>query len=272
MTWNARNLYDNIAGNCANYCPYEPKPAPTAAQYQQKVTSTAGMLAKLGGDVVMLQEVENQSVLDKLAADPALATLQYEYRYLLPGNDPRGINIAFMSRYPVEPPITHKDDQFTNYLAPAEVYKFTRDALEVHMYHRGKHLAFIGVHLKAKATPDDPSKRLAEAQQARAIADNVLKGDPSAYLWVLGDFNDTPGSPPILAIQDGRTGPTFDDAANNVAAADRYSYTYNTSRELIDHLFAAPGASQRIEAKSVSIPHDKTDSDHAPIAATYQVP
>jgi endonuclease/exonuclease/phosphatase family metal-dependent hydrolase len=272
VTWNVHDFYDNITGNCANYCPYEPTPTPTAALYQQKITSTAGILAKLAGDVVMLQEIENIGVLDKLAAAPALASLQYKYRYLLPGNDPRGINLAIMSRYPVEAPITHKDDQFTNYLAPAEVYKFTRDALEVHMYHRGRHLAFIGVHLKAKATPDDPSRRLAEAQQARAIADYILKNDPSAYVWVLGDFNDTPSSAPVLAIQDGKTGPKFDDAPDNLAAADRYSYTYNNSKQLIDHLFAAPTASQRIDNQSVTILHDKTDSDHAPVAATYQIP
>ena len=272
VTWNVHDFYDNIKGNCANNCPYEPDPPPTASAYQSKVNSTAAILAKLAGDVVMLEEVENVSVLDKLATAPALASLQYQYRTLLPGNDPRGINIAFMSRYPIKDAFSHKDDQFTREDAPAQVYKYTRDALEVHLLHRGEHLVFVGVHFKAKSTPDDPDRRIAEAQHSRAIAEYVLKGDPSAYVWILGDFNDIPGSAPVLAVQDGKAGPKFVDATDSVPAPDRYSYQYNNQKQLIDHMFASPGPAQRIDAASVTILHDKTDSDHAPVAATYQVP
>jgi predicted extracellular nuclease len=220
----------------------------------------------------MLQEIENLGVLDKLAASPALAPFQYQYRTLLPGNDPRGINIGFMSRYPVKDAYTHRNDTFTREDVPGQVYKYTRDALEVHMIHEGKHLVFIGVHFKAKAAPDDPDRRLAEAQHSRTIADTILQGDPSAYLWVLGDYNDTPGSMPVLAVQDGKYGPKYEDAANYVPVVDRYTYKYAGQKQLIDHLFASPGPAQRIDSSSVTILHDPSDSDHAPIAATYQVP
>lgn len=56
VTWNVHDFYDNVLGNCANNCPYEPNPAPTASAYQQKVNSTAAILAKLAGDVVMVEE------------------------------------------------------------------------------------------------------------------------------------------------------------------------------------------------------------------------
>ncbi|MBI5535475.1 MAG: endonuclease/exonuclease/phosphatase family protein [Deltaproteobacteria bacterium] len=272
VTWNVWALYDNVPGNCANNCPYEPTPAPSASDYQAKINSTASLLSKLAGDVVMLEEVENTAVLDKLASTPALASFNYQYRTLLPGNDPSGKNMAFMSRYPVDNVYSHKDDQFTREDAPAKVYRYTRDALEVHMTYRGKHVVLIGVHLRSKADPDDPDKRLAEAQHARAIADFALQGDPSAYVWILGDFNDLPGSPPVLAVQTGKAGPNFSDATELVAAPDRYSYVYNGKKELIDHLFANPGAAQRIDAQSVFISHEASDSDHAPVAATYQVP
>lgn len=269
VTWNVHDFYDNIAGNCG--CKEEPTPK-SSNEYQQKISSVAGVLSKLGADVVMLQEVENAGVLDKLAADPALASSQLQYRYLFPGNDPRGINIGFMSRYPVKSATSHQDDQFTREDKPAAVYRYTRDALEIRMDHRGKQLVFFGVHFKAKSDPDDPDKRLAEAQYTRKLADNALKNDPSAYVFILGDFNDTPASPPFMAVQNGNSGPQFDAVAGYAPVSDRYTYTYGGQKVLIDHLFASPSPAMRLDKSSVTITHSTLPSDHAPIAATFQVP
>ena len=270
VSWNVHDLFDNIAGNCD--CAYEPLPPPTANEYDQKIASVAGVLSKLDGDVLMLQEVENEGVLDKLASSSALASSQYQYRHVLPGNDPRGINIAFMSRYPTTGAFSHKDDQFTREDNPSEVYRYTRDALEVHMQHRGKHLVFLGVHFKAKSNPDDPDKRLAEAQYTRKLADNLLNSDPSCYVFVLGDFNDTTGSPPFLAVQNGMNGPPYVDAAGFAPAADQYTYIYSGQHQLIDHLFASSSAALRLDKSTVAITHGSLPSDHAPVSATFQVP
>ncbi len=271
VSWNAHNVYDNISANCGSYCPYEE--TVSLSDYQEKVSDIAATLAKLAGDVVILQEVENPAVLDKIATSSALSSLNYKHRHLEFGNDPRGINIALLSRYPVDSVISHKKDQFTQMDNPGEIYRYTRDALEIHMTYRGKHVVIFGVHFKAKLDPDDPEKRLAEAQHVRALADNTLQNYPTAYVWILGDFNDDEGTPPVNAVQKGRNGPNFVDAMMSLSAGDRYSYIYSGDKILIDHLFASPNAAARLQSGTVKIDHTSSvPSDHDPIAATYLVP
>jgi endonuclease/exonuclease/phosphatase family metal-dependent hydrolase len=270
VTWNVHDFYDDVAGNCQCTLNTEDFMSPSALS--TKVSSVSQTLAGLAGDVVMLQEVENIGVLDKLASSSALASLQYQYKAIFAGNDPRGINIGFLSRYPIQGAYSHKDDKFTREDSPGQVYVYARDALEVHLDYRGKHLAFIGVHFKAKTDGDDPDRRLAEAQHSRKIADAILQNASGSYVWVLGDFNDTPGSAPFLAVQNGLAGPLFDDAGGYVGTADRYTYTYGGQKQLIDHVFASPTPAGRIDKSSIKIVHGQLPSDHAPVAATYQVP
>jgi endonuclease/exonuclease/phosphatase family metal-dependent hydrolase len=269
VTWNVHDLYDDVAGNCD--CQFES--TPKTADYQAKIDAVSKALASLAGDVAMLQEVENAAVLDKLATSPLLAPLGYKTRVMYRGNDPRGINIAFLSKLPIDGAYSHKDDKFTRVDLPAYLYQYTRDALEVHMTVRGQTLVFFGVHFKAKSDPDDPDRRLAEAQHTRQLADAALKADPSAYVWVLGDFNDAIDSPPYTAVRDGVAGPAFLDAGTKVAAADRWTYSYQGNKVMIDHLFASPGPTARLDDKSATVTHDKNQpSDHAPVAATFLVP
>ena len=269
VSWNAHNVYDDKSGTCGG-CQYEE--VETTADYNSKVNSVAGTLKTLAGDVVFLQEIENMSVLDKLAATGSLASLNYQYRYLIPGNDPRGINIAFMNRYPVDGVATHKNDQFTKYGA-GTIYRYTRDALEVHMTYRGKRLVLFGVHFKAKLDPDDPDRRLAEAQHTRALADAAQANDPYAYIWITGDFNDDVGTDPYKAVAAGKNGPVFADVLLNLPASDRWSYKYDGDKMLIDHMFASPAANARLQSGTVKIMHDTgVNSDHDPVAATFMVP
>jgi len=277
VTWNVHDFYDTISGNCTQCMPGL-ETVSTAVAFQQKLSATTQQLAKLAGDVVMLQEIENAGVLDKIAQSSALASLKYQYRYLFPGNDPRGINIGLMSRYPVDTAASHKDDSFTRVDRPTTAFRYARDCLEVHMTYHGTHVALLGVHFKAR--PDDADqvdRRLAEAQHTRAIADLISQADPSAYLWVLGDYNDDDGAPAYLAVQNGQAGPTYVDAASVIPKLQRYSYVYNSVRQLIDHMFASPDPASRLDPASVLLPHDSTSSndtpsDHDPIAATYLMP
>ncbi len=273
VTWNAHDLYDDIADNC-DRCPYyDATQTPSTAEYATKVDGVVKTLAKLGGDVVFLEEVENQAVLDRIAASPELAGFNYQTRLLVRGNDPRGVNIGLLSRIAVDRFLSHRTDRFTNMDQPTTLHRFARDALEVHMTVRGKPVTFIGVHFKAKVQPDDPDQRLAEAQRSREIADELLKADEGAYVFILGDFNDYPGSAPLVAVRDGRSKLEFRNAAESLPQEQQYSYTYSGNRQLIDHLFASPAAAARLNKDSVVIVHDKgVPSDHDPVAATYTVP
>ncbi|OQB10289.1 MAG: Endonuclease/Exonuclease/phosphatase family protein [Deltaproteobacteria bacterium ADurb.Bin207] len=273
VSWNCWNLFDDVLGNCVGYCPYEDKL--TTTQYKNKIAAIAKTLRVLDGDIVLLQEVENIGILDTLVQHKDLADMGYQTRHLLPGNDPRGINIGLLSRVPVDDYISHKSDKFTRIDNPAYVYQFARDAVEIHLTYRGHKVGIVGVHFKARINDDDPDRRVAEAQQARAIADNILAADPNTYVFVMGDFNDTPGTDTYAAVRNGPTPQSlvFEHAMSSIPSAERYSYVYGKDKQLIDHILASPNAGARLDPDSAVILHDATAaSDHHPLAATYTVP
>src|SRR5262245_55965398 len=89
--WNMHNFYnDNNDSNT---------PAPTdeiiltTAQYQQKRQAIAAVIKPLDPDIIVVAEVEHQSILDDLNADLGNA---YAERVLIEGNDPRGVDVGAM--------------------------------------------------------------------------------------------------------------------------------------------------------------------------------
>src|SRR5690606_12033924 len=68
-------------------------------EYSRRLTKLAETIrSELGApDVLAVQEVENARVLEDLLARPELEALGYQYA-ILPGVDPRGINVGFLHR------------------------------------------------------------------------------------------------------------------------------------------------------------------------------
>lgn len=61
-----------------------------------------------GPDILVLVEVENDKVLSRLNRQ-ALSAAQYQSQILVEGPDPRGIDMAMLSRFPTEgPPVLHR--------------------------------------------------------------------------------------------------------------------------------------------------------------------
>lgn len=270
VSWNTLNFYDDKPGTCGG-CAFEE--VLSKSEYETKVAGIAKGLAELDGDVVLLQEVENKDVLAALVQHPLLKDKGYTTRELVVGNDPRGINIALLSRAPVDAFISHKDDKFTRIDDPAYVYQFARDAVEIHMTYRGKHVGIVAVHFKARINDEDPNRRVAEAQHARAIADDIMVQDPEAYVFVIGDFNDTPGTDTYTSVRDGTNGVTFVHAMASLPSEEQYSYQYGADKQLLDHILANPKANARLNPDTAVILHDDSlASDHSPLAATYTVP
>lgn len=272
VTWNTKRFYDDVSGNCEN-C-YMGETVERSSDYRSKLAIVAGALARLEGDVVMLQEVENKKVLNDLADHGQLASLGYSVRDLIVGNDPVGLNIGVLSRVPIDKLVTHKDDRFTVLEAPEKIYKYARDALEVHLRLRGEHVVIIGVHFKSR-TNDEPDRRLAEAQHTRGIADKLLAANADTRVLIAGDYNDEPGSDAYLAVRNGLHGPAFINAAESLPVDQRYTYEYGNDRQMIDNIMASPNADDRRIRESVTILHDsslRAASDHHPVAASYMVP
>ena len=247
----------------------------SAADYSKKRVTIGAELKALNGDIVMLSEVENKAILDDLNTSELGGV--YGTTYLIQGNDPRGIDVGLLSKITPDTIVSHKDDVFVKVGTNGPQYRYSRDCLEVHFTFNKRKLIVLGVHFKAKAAPDDPDKRLAEAQHTRKIADDLRALEANAAILVLGDFNDTPGSKPYNAVT-GAAPQLFVDSADSVPAAQRYSYDFSGKLELIDHQMANPALHAMLDPTSVVLAHAKNvddsskyASDHAPIKATYLV-
>jgi endonuclease/exonuclease/phosphatase family metal-dependent hydrolase len=242
----------------------------TTAEYVAHRKAVGAVLNEINTDIVVLTEVENKAVLDDLNTTELGG--KYIATSLIDGNDYRGIDIGVLSKYPIDSVVSHKDDLFPLNGTQGPNYIFSRDCVEIHIQFNGRKMVFLGSHFKAKSN-DDPIKRLAEAQRTRAIANSLAKADPSRAIMIVGDFNDTPGSAPYLAVVgDGAT--KFTDVSLSIPIGDRWSYDYQGKLELIDFQIVNPVLAPMVDTKSVAIRHAtnvEAASDHSPVIATYMV-
>ena len=264
LEWNTHNFFDDKNNSSA---PEET--VVSAAEYQQHVTAVSKIIGEFDPDIAILSEIENEEVL--AALDDALGG-KYPEHQLIEGNDPRGVNIAALSKTSFSSVVSHAGETFTQNGLPAPSYQFARDAVEYHLTKNGRNVVFIGVHFRSKGPPDDANKRLAEAQHARSIADGIAAADPTAAIGILGDFNDLPDSDPWKAIA-GNDG-AYTDAPSYVTDADRWTFDFQNSHELIDHVMMNATMNTLVDKAAQKIRHGSdvdAASDHAPIITTLQV-
>jgi endonuclease/exonuclease/phosphatase family metal-dependent hydrolase len=270
VEWNTHNFFDSIVN------PATPSETVlSAADYASKRKTIGAALKGLDGDIVVLTEIENKAILDDLNKSELGGA--YSQTILIEGNDSRGIDVGVLSKITADSVVSHKDEYFTLKGTNGPQYRFARDCLEVHFTVNQRELILLGVHFRAKSAPDDPDKRLAEAQHARQIADDLHTKRPGAGILILGDFNDTPDSPPYVAVV-GAAPDLFVDSADVVPIGERYSYDYQGKLELIDHQMANPRLAAMLDPTHVVLLHgskiddgSKFASDHSPFKATYQV-
>lgn len=260
-TWNVQNLFDDQMDGAM----FED----TDPQWEEHVADIAAVLNVLDADVVVLQEVEHTAIVGAVRNQ---LNGGYVFHEVIDGNDPRGIDVGVISKVQPDALITHKDDTFAKVGTQDPFYRYARDALEIQLTFNGRRLVLFGVHYKSKEA-DDPDKRLAEAQHTRALADAVTAEDPSAGVIILGDFNDLPGSPP-LDFTLGSAPDAYTSIADNIAAADRWTFNFMGALELVDHQLVNGLVAGMLDTASVRILHGPevdAASDHAPLIATYNV-
>src|SRR5262245_25770101 len=153
---------------------------------------TAKAIEELNADVIALQEVENLDVLKRFRSE-RLKNLKYNFGMLVDGNDPRQIDVAVLSRFPLVATRSHQ------HLRDGNAFLFSRDCLEVDVQVNGKILTLFVNHFKSMLDTNNPSqgrkntraKRVKQAAEVKKIVEARFGSSPGSVPWaVVGDLND----------------------------------------------------------------------------------
>ena len=193
VTWNVHDLFD---AEDRLLPPGTEDELPSPAAVEAKLDAVAAVLARLDADVVLLQEVENLALALELGARAGYAEAR-----LVEGNDPRGIDVAVLSRPAIRRYVSHAAE-----LDGEGRALWPRDCVEVHLTVGARRVAIVASHLSSRLS-DDGTRRAAQAARMRAIADAISAADPEALVLVGGDLNDPPTAPGAGAARRG-TAPT----------------------------------------------------------------
>ena len=143
----------------------------------QNIVKTITLYDDVGPDIIFFQEVENKNILKQLFL--LLSTYGYVDFDSIEGNDYRGIDNAYLSKYKIQ-----KTKQHKIIFSPEFSTKDTRPILEAVIDFNGKPIHFYNVHFPAPYNPIG----------MRKDAFNTLKKVTSSHsnaVIALGDFNVT---------------------------------------------------------------------------------
>jgi endonuclease/exonuclease/phosphatase family metal-dependent hydrolase len=160
--------------------------------------NTARVIKDIHADVVCIVEAENRLTLKSF--DAHLLNSRYPYEMLIDANDPRGIDVALYSRYPLGGIWTHMFDREGTQTI------FSRDCLEVEVFlPSGTPLYVLCNHFKSRGYDFDGMSDKKRERQARRVAQILEKYDLTKdWVIVAGDLNDNPVSlvlQPLLSLQ-----------------------------------------------------------------------
>ncbi len=211
---------------------------------------TGNAIEATNADVIALQEVESLGTLKRFRSkhiDGGSRT--YPYLALIDGNDPRLIDVAVMSKYPISRIRTH---QHVRKSPTSRSYIFSRDCLEVDIEVDGRILTLFVQHYKSMIGGRSQTKqrRLDQVVKTREIVENRFGTSAAGdHPWiVLGDFNDYLGAGTALDQIVG-----WDQAENVIARLpeeERWTHYWNSGNEYrqLDYLLVSSTLSDSIKA------------------------
>lgn len=257
VTWNVHDLFDEHDRTSS---PGELDRVLTPSEVEGKLAAVGAVLARLDADAVVLQEVENLAILERLARGP-LDGLGYG-AWLVEGFDPRGIDVALLSRIPVLAWVSHLDER-----SAAGAPLFSRDLAEIHLDAGGRRAVLLAAHLISQAGDND-ARRREQASAARAHADRLAAEWPDALVLVLGDLNDEPGAAPLAPLLgDG----TWADVAAALPLASAWTWRGGALESRLDYVLPHRRTLARLRSVEVIGGSDvAAASDHRPVQSDFE--
>lgn len=160
---------------------------------EESKSLTAKAISETKADIIALQEVESLQALRKFR-NTYLKGKKYDHMIVLDGNDPRFIDVAIMSKYPLENIDTHIDE----WNKEIRWYIFSRDCLECDVVlPENKRIRLFINHFKSMYDKNDQcngrskshKKRLIQSQRVKEIVLEEFPNGEGDFI-VLGDLND----------------------------------------------------------------------------------
>jgi endonuclease/exonuclease/phosphatase family metal-dependent hydrolase len=250
-TWNVHDLFD---AEDRLLPPGDLDDVPAAADVEAKIATVAAVLLRLDADLVILQEVENGALLGRVAAAAG-----YPWARLVEGNDPRGMDVAALSRLPLRAYLSHAEET-----GPDGRRLWPRDCVEVLAVAAGRPLVVVGSHLSS-ALSDDGTRRRWQAARLREIADAARAADGAAFVLAGGDLNDVPDG---AALE-----PLLGDGAwsDPVPAAEPTWFGVSGAARLDSLLVPADAVDALLEARVDRGADVAAASDHRPVVLDVRV-
>jgi uncharacterized protein len=268
-TYNVKQFFDTVCdtGACA---PNDFEEKPTEPQFRAKAAALGAGIRKTQADVMLLEEVENQASVDALKA----VVPEFAYAQIGETGFNASMDVVVLSKDPIKAVRTHRDQRIP--LPTTGTTKFIRELLEVDLERNGVlYTVFVG-HFKSKAQ-DDPAQRLAEANATRGIVTLLAKNNPTRLIVFGGDLNDSPGSPPINALEQAENGVQLVRTESiDLPIAGQNTYFGTSLRSPIDHLFIPKPVVGYYVSGTAAVVQDAPlkglgGSDHAALVATYRL-
>ncbi|MGN9920261.1 endonuclease/exonuclease/phosphatase family protein [Micromonospora palomenae] len=171
----------------------------------------ARRIAALDADVLCLQEVEDQDALDTFHRDDLRPLgIDYRYRVIVEGNDPRRIDVAICSRLPIVRisswrfwPDTTGEPVFGRDLLQAEVTAPDGKPLHVFVNHlKSNFIADEHTLTPAQVTAAREAIVRRRTEQATAIRQILRRQRLSRRVVVTGDLNDAPDADALSGLRE----------------------------------------------------------------------
>jgi endonuclease/exonuclease/phosphatase family metal-dependent hydrolase len=188
---------------------------------------TAQAIREVNADIMALQEIESLPILDAFNSK-YLGKMGYNYRILIDSFDPRKIDVAILSRFPIISLRSHRQERN----ASNSTWLFSRDCLVATIDIEGKELILYINHFKSmmEGRAQTHDRRKEQVNRVEAMIDERWKANGyQGNFVVLGDFNDYPEGDTALTslIQH----PGLENVVKRNDPKDQWTHFYSGKKE-----------------------------------------
>ena len=261
VTYNVENLFDCMHDTLKNDYEFLPDGNRkwTWGRYKKKVNDIGRVLHEIGEpnvtgvdykgfhipDVVVLCEVENDSVILSLTRRSMLRSVGYRF-IITQSQDQRGVDVSILYN-----PLTFRPDtSFSIRVNPIKDFAPTRDILYIKGTTRaGEKLHVFALHAPSRSSGEAHTEpyRMAVSDVLTHHVDSILASEPLANIIVAGDFNDYSYNKSLKHLGE-RLRHVSKDAKGYDEKNTRVSGTYYFQGEWgsLDHILVSPAIADKV--------------------------